>query len=216
MNFMEIMVQGRSESFYMPNQVTLNLSFVVKEYTYDKVLEKGSANVLDFIHEILLPQGFKEEDLKTNHFSIQRETKYNEHTETYDFIGYSYNQNAVLKFDYDKDRLSTIMVAISKMENPPFYEINFTLKDINACKEENLTKAFKDAEKQAYVIAQAANKKLKYCAKTDFQPFTTEAIAKGYDSDIVQFAKSIDTINTVFTPEDIQIRETLYCLWIAD
>lgn len=223
---MEIIVQGRSDNFYTPDQVVLSLHFFVKETNYEDVLTNGSNNVLEFINNLLIPQGFDKKDMKTNSFLIKKETKYNETTKTYDFDGYSYNQNAILKFDYSKEKLSKIMEEISKMNKPPFYEIDFTLKDIKSCKKDNLTQAYKDAEGQAQIIAMAAGKSLKHCEKTDFKPFTTDYISRGYSGDMMFGAKKSNmvdeqmsvpkTINTIFTPEDILISETLYCLWIAE
>jgi len=224
---MEIIVQGTGESFYTPNQVILSLNFFVKETNYDEALANGSANVLEFVNTLLSAHGFTKEDMKTNSFLIRKETKYNESTKTYDFVGYSYNQNATLKFDYDKEKLSVIMEEISKMSKPPFYKVDFTVKDIKACKRDNLTKAYKDAEEQAQIIAEASGKTLKHCARTDFKPFTTEYVSRGYDSDMVYGASkdmakmisktsSAETINAVFTPQDVEISETLYCLWIAE
>ena len=221
---MEIIVQGKGESFYTPNQVVLSLNFITKELTYEEALTKGTTNVLEFINTILLVQGFTKEDMKTNSFLIKRETQYNEATRIYDFVGYSYNQNATLKFDYDKEKLSLMMEEIAKMSTPPFYDVDFTVKDIKACKKDNLTTAYRDAQEQARIIAEAACKTLKYCAKTDFKPFTTEYLTRGYGSDMVYGERSFssplmsvaETINSVFTPEDVEISETLYCLWIAE
>ena len=32
----------------------------------------------------------------------------------------------------------------------------------------------------------------------------------------VQKSSAKDVIQTIFTPEDVEIRETLYCLWITE
>lgn len=222
---MEISVQGKATSFYTPNQVILNLRFVTKEQSYEEALASGSANVLGFINTILLKYGFQKEDMKTNTFYIQEEKKYDDDTNTYKLIGYIYHQNATLKFEYDKEKLSSIMEDISKMAQPPFFEVNFTIKDLEKCKKDNLTKAYKDAEMQAFIIAQAAGTTLKQCIKTDFKPFTTDYISNGYNSEILYKSKDLygldttnvsDTINTVFTPEDVMISETLYCLWVTE
>lgn len=223
---MEIIVQGKGESFYTPDQVVLNLNFFIKAVTYEEALTSGSNNVLEFVNKLLLTNGFSKEDMKTNSFLIRKETKYNETTRTYDFTGYSYNQKAIIKFDYEKERLSKIMEEISQMDRPPFYKVDFTVKDIKACKRDNLTKAYKDAEEQAQIIAGAAGKALKQCEKTDFKPFTTEYVSRGYESDMVYGSvnkergmskmSAAETINAVFTPEDVKISETLYCLWIAE
>jgi len=222
---MEIIVQGKGESFYTPDQVKMSLNFFIEETTYETALEKGSTNVLEFIDSILQSNSFNKEDMKTNSFVIKKETKFNEVTKEHDFVGYSYNQSATLKFDYDKEKLSKIMEETSRLSKPPFYQVNFTVKDIKACKRDNLTKAYKDAEEQAQIIAEAAGKSLKHCAKTDFKPLTTDYISHGFGSDGVMSKSGVagaprmstaETINTVFTPEDVAISETLYCLWIAE
>ncbi len=222
---MEIIVEGKGESFVTPNQVVLHLHFFVKGDKYDEVLEKGSANVLTFINTILLAQGFAKEELKTSSFVIKKELEYNDSTRTYDFVGYSYNQNATLKFGYDKEKLAIMMEEIAKMTNPPFYEVDFTLEDIEACRRVNLTKAYKDAEAQAQILADAASKTLKGCIKVDFQPITTDYSSGGFKSDML-FEESVSmgmakmsaskTINAAFTPEDVHVFEKLYCLWIAE
>ena len=84
-----------------------------------------------------------------------------------------------------------------------------------------LAKAYHDAELQAQAIAEASGKLLKQCVKVDFKPFTTEYISKtSFDSDVV-YSKAIregaaQTIINTFTPEDIELSETLYCLWLAE
>lgn len=222
---MEIIVQGKGESLYTPNQVVFHLNFFVKASTYEDALTRGSNNVLDFIAHILLLNGFAKEDMKTNTFLIKKEQSYNQKKSTYDFVGYSYNQSATIIFEYDKIKLSKLMEEISKMDNPPFYNVEFTIKDLKECKKENLAKAYKDAEEQAEMIAQAAGKKLMNCVKTDFKPFTTDYISRGYDSDTIpsqtehcirKQASIAETINEVFTPEDVKVKEMLYCLWIAE
>lgn len=86
---------------------------------------------------------------------------------------------------------------------------------------EILSKAFKDAELQAQAIAEAAGKTLKQCMKVDFKPFTTTYVSKSILGSDMVACKSACTgaassiVNT-FTPEDIELSETLYCLWITE
>lgn len=222
---MEIIVQGQAESYYTPDQVVLNLSFKSEASSYDQALLIGSKQVLAFIDEILKTNHFDPKDMKTQHFSIRKETEYNEKTRKHDFVGYSYNQDATLKFDYEKNKLTKIIEAISLMNSPVFYNISFTVKDIKACKEDALTKAYNDAHQQARMIAKAANKSLIDCVKVDFKPFTNDYMVTGFKNenlrlyDQVSYAKEVsiaETLNNVFTPEDVEISETLYCLWIAE
>ena len=220
---MKITVKGTGIEYYTPNEIRLNLTFKISGKVYEEVLENGSNNVREFIEHVLLPHGFTKEDLKTRSFIVKEETKYNEDTKKYEFDGYSYNQQAMIKFDYDKERLSSFMVAISKIENPPYYHINFGLNNETECRRKVIDKAYYEAYEQALAIANAAGKELEECTKVDFKPFTDDYVSP---SDIdASFARTMRfnmdkeasaVINNTFTPEDILVSETLYCMWIAE
>ena len=126
-----------------------------------------------------------------------------------------FNQNATLKFDYNKERLASLVEALSKLDNAPTCQINFGVKDVKECKRRILSKAYNEAELQAQAIADAAGKTLKQCVKVDFKPFTTDYISESTFTSDYAIGSVPKMVNT-FTPADIEISETLYCLWIAE
>lgn len=218
---MDIIVQGRGVENVAPNEVILNINFFVKGSTYEEVLKGGVASVQRFVDDILIPNNLEKENMKTRNFVIREETKYNEITRNYDKNGFSYNQMAILKFDFNKEFLAKIMVSLSKLSNPPLCRVEFGVKDEKECKKKVLAKAYEDAKTQAEAIAIAAGKELKCCAKVDFKPFTTEYLSNTRFDEKMAYAEragtgSAQTIVNIFTPEDIEISETLYCLWIAE
>lgn len=218
---MDIIVQGRGVENVAPNEVILNINFFVKGSTYEEVLKGGVASVQRFVDDILIPNNLEKENMKTRNFVIREETKYNEITRNYDKNGFSYNQMAILKFDFNKEFLAKIMVSLSKLSNPPLCRIEFGVKDEKECKKMVLAKAYEDAKTQAEAIATAAGKELKCCAKVDFKPFTTEYLSNARFDKQMAYAErvgtgSAQTIVNIFTPEDIEISETLYCLWVAE
>ena len=218
---MEIIVQGKGTEFLTPNEVILNIGFNTKGQSYEEVLSEGVKNVQKFVNELLLQNGFTIDDMKTRNFVIREDQKYDEATRTYLFDGFSFNQNATLKFDYNKERMAKVMEDLSKLDNAPTCQINFGVKDAKECKRKVLSKAYKEAELQAQAIAEAAGKTLKQCVKVDFKPFTTDYVSQTtFDSDMM-YAKSArlgtaPAIINTFTPEDIELSETLYCLWITE
>lgn len=218
---MEIIVEGTGIKHFTPNEVIMNLNFITKGKSYEEVLELGSKNVEIFIRDLLIRNNFTETDLKTRSFIIREETKYNEQTRKYEFDGYSFNQNATLKFDYDKIKMSKIMEEISKLSNPPKYQVNFGLKNEKESRRLILNEAYKDAENQALSIAIAAGLELKKCIKVDFKPFTTSYVSQTRFGTEMMYAKKAnvsasEVITKTFTPEDIELTETLYCLWLAE
>ena len=220
---MEIIVEGKGSSFFTPNEVIINFDFITKGSTYEEVLEVGTRNVFDFIQTLIIGNGFNKEDLKTINFVIREDRKYNEITRKYDFDGYSYNQGAVLRFDYDKDLLARFMESLSKLANPPKSYVNFGVKNENECRKNILAKAYEDAKEQAEAIACAAGNQLRDCVKVDFKPFTTTYVSNSSFEGEMMYAKAAmgrgsaaEVINNIFTPEDIELTEKLYCLWIAE
>ena len=218
---MEIIVEGKSIQYFIPNEVIFTIEFTTKGNTYEEVFSEGVRNVQLFIDEVLLKNHFRKEDMKTRNYVVKEDTKYNEITRQYDHDGYSFHQIASLKFDYSQELMANMMVSISKMANPPMYQIRFGLKDEKECRRQILASAYQDALEQAQAIANASLKTLKYCQRVDFKPFTTDYISQSMlGSNMLYNEKAYtgatEAIINTFTPEDIELCETLYCLWIAE
>ena len=217
---MKIIVEGKGIDYFTPNEVIIRFNFKKISKEYDKVLGEGTKEVETFIDNILVKLGFVKEDLKTKNFVIREETKYNELTRKYEFDGYSYNQNAILKFDYNMNLVVEIMNLISKLDNPPSYQINFGLKDERKIRKQLLSLAYKDALEQAIAISEAAGKKIKECISTSFKSNNYEYLSSSNLNNEMLYSKSMDggisNISNVFTPEDIEINEVLYCEWITE
>ena len=215
---MEIIVKGTGEKYFTPDEIILNFNFYVKGSTYEEVLEIGTNNVYSFINEFLSKENFTKEDLKTRSFLIKEETRYDESTRKYLKDGYSFNQNATLKFDYDKDKLARMMASLSTLSMYPKCQINFGVKDEKTARRSIVNIAYNDAKEQALSIASAAGLELGECIKVDFKPFTTEYVShSNMDSEMVMRTAKMgvapDRVSAIFTPEDILISETLYTLW---
>ncbi len=217
---MEIIVEGKSVKYFVPDEVIININFSKTCLTYNEALIQGVESVQHFIKEILLKNKFKMEDMKTRSMIIREEKKYNDESRSYEHKGYSFNQSAILKFDYDKELIAKIMEDIAQLEDGPMCYVKFKIKDIEECRKEMMTSAYKDAEAQALIIAESAGKTLKYCQKVDFKPFNTEYISdSSFDTKMMCVEKKAGVAQTIlntFTPEDVELKETLYCLWIAE
>lgn len=218
---MEICVQGNGKEYFSPNEIILKIKFSIMAKSYKEVLRRGTDMVQQFLNEIVLKNNFNKDDMKTETFIIREEYRYDNLTQKNVFEGFIYEQYAYIKFDYDKDRLSQMMIGISNLDNAPQCQINFGLKNENQCRKIVLAKAYKDASDKASAIAASANKTLKQCIKVECKPFENVYISNArLDSSVfyneesdIQYSNSI---NDIFTPEDIEIKESLHCLWIAE
>ncbi len=218
---MEINVQGRGSEYITPDEVIINIEFNAKGKTYDETLIKGMMQVQNFINELLLKNGFNQADMKTRSIIIEEDQKYDEVTRQYIFQGYIFKQNANIKFAYDKELIAVIIENLAQIDNPPVCRFNFGIKDEKACQRKILTKAFHDAELQAQAIADASGKVLKQCLKVDYKPLMTDYLSHSQlqseemYSSASRLGIASKVVNT-FTPEDIELSETLDCLWLTE
>lgn len=211
----------------------MKLDFYTRADSYDSALENGAKNVQSFINDVLERMNFNKEIMKTRSFRVYEEKQYDYDRKKYIKLGYAYTQQANIKFNYSMNIIAEFMDMVSKLKNPPKYHLLFNVKDIKGCKDEVLGEAYNKAKEKAETIAKAAGKELKECVKTDFIPFEESVVSKSslnsqymymekeksFGASNFDMAKSTgvqDTIQTIFTPEDVEITETLYCLWITN
>lgn len=218
---MDIVVEGKASRYFKPDLVCINVNFYTLTESYETALEKGTKNVEQFIENVVEKLNFNKEDLKTRSFNIREENTYNMETKKYEFNGFSYSQSAKFSFDYDMKLIGEFMELTSKLENPPRYQISFDIKNVMNAKSLVLADAFVKAEEKANMIAMAAGKKLKDCIKIDFRPFEERVVSQSRMSETMyekaKFGAEVsESIQNIFTPEDVEITETLYCLWITE
>ncbi len=222
---MDIMVQGNGKRFYKPDEVKISLDFYTKADSYESALENGTKDVQEFIERVLKQMNFLKEDLKTQSFRVYEEKRYDYENKIEIKLGFAYTQGATLKFDYDIKVIAEFMERASKLENPPKYTISFNVKNEQKRKNEAMADAYNSAKEKAEAIANAAGKNLKECIKTDFRPFeenirSSSSLRNGmFEQENANFSKRMsakETITNIFTPEDIEISETLYCLWVTE
>lgn len=222
---MDIIVEGVGKKYYKPDEVKINLEFYTKANTYESALEEGTRDVQIFMNDVLGTMNFEKKDLKTRSFRVYEEKKYDYENKIEVKLGFAYTQNATLKFDYDIDFISEFMDKVSKLLNPPKYTIGFDIKDMTKIKKEVIAEAYNSAKEKAEAIANAAGKTLEECIKIDFRPFDERVYSASKIGNSMFEAERTDysfkkmsaqeTITNIFTPEDVEVQETLYCLWIT-
>lgn len=225
---MDIMVEGTGIRYYRPDQAEISLNFYTKTGSYESALEEGTRDVQVFIEKVLEQMQFSKEDLKTRNFRVYEEKRFDYEKKIEIKYGFAYTQGATLKFDYDINIVAEFMDRVSKLENPPKYTIAFNVRNEQQSKNEAMAEAYNKAKEKAEAIAKSAGKTLKECVKVDFRPFEERVYSRSTlgsgvfeaeTSDFNMKARKMstqDTITNIFTPEDIEISETLYCLWIAE
>ncbi|MEG1751507.1 MAG: SIMPL domain-containing protein [Clostridia bacterium] len=214
---MEIMVEGKGQKFYKPNQITINFNFENLSDNYETALADGVQNVENYVN-MLSTLTFDKKNVKTLSFKVGEAKHYDELTRKYVLDGYLFNQNAILKFDYKMSCLSQLMEKTSKFKNPPKYTISFGIKNSKKIETNIIELAYQNAEFQANAIAKSCGKKIKECLKISFEPFEDKLISNtNYCRDGMQFkcGQTQQSIENVFVPEDIEINKTIFCQFVA-
>lgn len=226
---MEIIVSGTARKKFKPETIIINLTFSNKENDYNKCLEKGAKMVDEFVKKVLTALDIKKEDMKTTNFNIREQMKYLSNKRVFD--GYMFTQNSHIEIDYDVKKLSKFMDMVSKLDTPPSYRTTFGLKQEDERRTEVIAMAIGFAKDKALAISKASGKELVDLVKVDFRPFSNGIIGNSsinsYDmytmNEEASFGGNLkmcktsgaDMIENNFTPEDIEISETLYCLYLA-
>lgn len=221
---MDIIVEGTKTKSYKPNEININLTFTYVHNEYDICLEEGLKLIDDFVFNTLSKLKIDKENFKTRNFQVRHKTKFDYQNNKEIDLGYEFREDAFINLDYSVDIIANFIEEISKIKNGPKYMMTFGLKELEEAKKEVLKLSYKEMEDKAKVIAEAAGLSLKRCLKVDFKPFTETIISNSnlnevYAENSARFAKASsasEVVSKTFIPEDIQVSQTLYSLWLAE
>lgn len=209
---MEINVSGFAQQKVDPDQIELNFTFKNLQTLKDNALKNGTKTVQLFLNE-LTKLGFKKEDLITKSVVLREEFDYSNGKRTP--VGFSYNQNATLKFDLNLELLSTLVNLSIKFEGVTCNAI-FTLKNQTSYENKLFELAYLDAKQKAQTISKISGKVLDDCLKISTQPLTGEPVLYGTDRLAkASFASTAPSLEQILTPEKITLTKELFTLWHA-
>ena len=209
---MEITVSGFAQQKVDPDQIKLNFTFKNLQPLKDNALKNGTQTVQLFLNE-LTKLGFKKEDLITKSVVLREEFNYSNGKRTP--VGFSYNQNATLKFDLNLELLSTLVNLSTKFDGVTCNAI-FTLKNQTIFENNLFELAYLDAKQKAKTISKISGKTLNDCLKISTQPLGTEPVFYGSaHAEKAHFANNTQTLEQVLTPEKITLTKELFTLWHA-
>lgn len=230
---MQIFVKGEAQRDIAPDQITASVTFHEHADTYDKALEKGVALVKKYFDFIEENTDFKATDFKTHAYNIHEEftTNHIDPTNLEDLDkqltkrvsnGFYFTQYAYLEFDYNKERLSKLLVVTTKTEGAPRFHINFGLKDPKAYQRGLIGEAFADSRRKADTLAAAADKHLRDCVRVDID--TSDhgsgmeygmAMRKASFRDTARpsIEEQMQAIDETFHPDDITVSKSIETVW---
>ena len=115
--------------------------------------------------------------------------------------------------------MTKMVEVLSKLKNAPRINVRYGLKDKKSAEMELLSDAYKNAKRQADLLAQAAGLKVVKCAKTSINEIDGSYYSRTcYDGAKYCKASSSASENMAqtYTPEDILVEQEIYCVFIAE
>ena len=212
-----VKVTGKGALSVKPDQIRLRLDLTGSMPSYEDTVRISSEQV-EALKDIFEGLGFARSDLKTVHFDI--DTNY-ESYQTPDkawkkrFVGYEFTHNLKIEFDADNELLGKVLYALSKSQIRPEFRIEYTVKDIEASKNELLAKAVADSRAKAEVLTKAAGVTLGEIQTIDYSwgevDFSIAPMEKKMM--LAESAPSYGSYNMDIEPEDIDVTDTVTVVW---
>ncbi len=179
-------------------------------------MSKGLNNIYAFNSLALIDNGLDENKLQTKSFSVNENQSFNDNTKNWEKDGYIFNQEAILKIDYDNNLLTKIIKSISMLENSPNLTISYGLKnDNNKILDLLINDAYIDAFNKASIIAKTSNSHIVNIVSVELQPINSILQITNFNSGGIEISQLSNFDTTVITPEDIEVEINLLCVFEA-
>lgn len=162
MRELTIKVTGKGKIAVKPDKIRLyvNKEELCKEY--EDTLRRSTEDT-ELLKDLFEKLGFQRKDLKTVYFNVDTEYEsYQDRDKSWKrrFKGYKYNHHMKIEFAADNKRLGQVLYALAHSSLRPEFSIEYTVADVEKCKNELLHKAIEDSIQKAQVLTTAANVKL--------------------------------------------------------
>lgn len=162
-----IAITGKSTLNVKTDYVKIRFEINEIDLSYENTMSLLTKKAMR-IKDVILKCGFKEEDLKTSDFSIDKSTRYNDKSKKLIFLGYRAQENLNIAFPIDNDKINLILNGIWKEVQEVDFNISFFCDNPNKYENQLIQMATKDAKEKATMIADALGVKLANVERVDF------------------------------------------------
>ena len=137
-------VTGKGKIAVKPDKIRLyvNKEELCKEY--EDTLRRSTEDT-ELLKDLFEKLGFQRKDLKTVYFNVDTEYEsYQDRDKSWKrrFKGYKYNHHMKIEFAADNKRLGQVLYALAHSSLRPEFSIEYTVADVEKCKNELLHKFF--------------------------------------------------------------------------
>lgn len=212
-----ITIKGVGKVSVKPDLIVVSIRLETENKEYDKTMELASEKI-NILNKSLQEIGFEKNAVKTTNFNVR--TNYeNVKTENGNyknvFCGYVCTHNLKIEFDFDINRLSKVLSAISECLAKPEFSISFTVKDSTVISAELLKSASQNAKEKAEILCGASDVKLGELVSIDYNwgeinvySNTNYNIERG-----CMLKAGACSVNIDIEPENINVNDTATFVW---
>lgn len=207
-----IKVTGKAKIAVAPDTLQLLIDLGGTKPTYNESRELSiecNAQMISAITDL----GLDSKALKTRSYSINADYQsYEDKDKSWKrrFVGYKFSHQTKLEFPIDNALLGRVIEALNGCTIKPDISINYTVTDPEPAKNCLLAKAVADSQTKAKVMTQAAGVELGDVLTIDYS-WGEINIVRNYDMD-TKFESCCDQ-SMDFTPEDIDLSDTVTVVW---
>lgn len=215
-----IRVTGKGNLSVKPDTIRLIMTMEGAQKEYDMALEE-SADMTRDLEKIFYNLGFDTKDIKTLRFDVR--TLYEEYQAKDKswkkrFEGYGHRHCMKLEFPADDKRLGRILYLLGHSDVKPEFQIEYTVADPEACKNQLLENAVADSKRKAEVLAKAAGVKLGNLVTIDYSWAEIDFISRPIDNMRLEDCRmrsygSKEAYDIDINPDDIDVTDTVMVVW---
>lgn len=205
-------ITGTGKLSVTPDTVTIDFPIEGLDYNYEQAVIKVN-NAVNKLKEIISELGSDANQLKTNNFRVNRETRYNKKLETYEFAGFSAKHDMSLEVAFDNKLIHEILQKIVASDIDVDFRINFTVSDKKSAVDRLISNAIEDAADKAKLIAKASGIALKEILSIDYA-FSEVRFRSDFDMvyDTNEMLSDVSSAPDI-TPSDINLSENVTITW---
>ena len=210
-----ITIKGTGRVSLKPDTTVVTMTLKTCSRDYEKSMNEA-AQILENLKSTIKKCGFDEKELKTTSFNVYTEYEgVNDRNGNYKrvFKGYCCAHTMKLEFDFDTDRLSQVLGAVSACIAEPEMNIQFTVKDKDAAADELLKDAAENAKHKAEILTSSSGVKLGQLVSVDYNWGEMNLYSA---TECAMDRKCLSMANGAamsFEPDDINLSENVNFVW---
>ena len=189
-------------------------------HEYEDTLRRSTEDT-ELLKDLFEKLGFQRKDLKTVYFNVDTEYEsYQDRDKSWKrrFEGYKYIHHTKIEFASDNKKLGQVLYALAHSSLKPEFSIEYTVADVEKCKNELLHKAIEDSIQKAQVLTTAANVKLGEIQAIDYSwgeiDFVTKPMNEMRLMECTECEMSAPAAYDIdIEADDIDVTDTVTVVW---